>query len=65
MMTPDPLLKEIWDGKDSLAARDNYDVDTLFRRLRQLQQTSGRRYVEFSPKPADAEATAETAPINH
>jgi hypothetical protein len=55
MITPDPLLKEIWEVKDALAARDNYNADTLFQRLRQLQQSSGRHYVDFKPQPAGAE----------
>ena len=49
-MKPDSVLKEVWKVKDALAAKDNYDVSTMFRKLRETQQTSGRKYVRFKPR---------------
>ncbi len=53
-MKPDPVLKEVWKVKDALAAKHNYDVDAMFRDLRQIQKTSGRKYVRFKPRRVEA-----------
>lgn len=42
------ILEEIWRVKDALAAKFNYDVDAIFRDLREREKTSGHRYVDFS-----------------
>jgi hypothetical protein len=49
-MKPDPILAEVWRTKDKLAAEVNYDVATLFARLRETERTSGRNYVSLEPK---------------
>ncbi len=60
MKTQNPLLEEIWKIKEDLAGRDNHDVGTLFRRLRDVQRASKRKYVEFLPQPVN-----ETADVLH
>jgi hypothetical protein len=42
------ILKEIWRAKDALSAKYNYDVDAMFRDLREREKTSGHRYVDLS-----------------
>ena len=52
-MKPDPILAEVWRTKDKLAAEVNYDVATLFQKLRETERTSGHNYVSLEPrKPA-------------
>lgn len=53
-MKPDAVLKEVWKAKDDLAAKHNYDVDAMFRELRQTQKTSGRKYVRLQPRKTKA-----------
>ena len=42
------ILEEIWRVKDALAAKYNYDIDAMFRDLREREKTSGHRYVDLS-----------------
>jgi hypothetical protein len=46
-MKPDPILAEVWRVKDKLSAEANYDVATLFMQLREIEHTSGRKYVSL------------------
>ncbi len=51
-MKPDPILAEVWRTKDKLAAEVDYDVATLFQKLRETERTSGHYYVSIeSRKP--------------
>jgi hypothetical protein len=42
------ILEELWRVKDALAKKYNYDVDAMFRDLREREKTSGHRYVDLS-----------------
>ena len=46
-MKPDPVLAEVWRVKDKLSAEANYDVATLFKQLKEIERTSGRKYVSL------------------
>ena len=54
MKTPpsDPVIAEIRAIRDKYAAQFDYDVDAMFRDLRRRQETSGRTYVRYPPRPA-------------
>lgn len=41
----DSIIAEVWAVRDGIAARSNYDVDVIFRRIREMQDESGRDYV--------------------
>ena len=49
-MKADAVLEEVWKIKDTLAAKHNYDVATLFRDLRKREKSSGRKYVRLKPR---------------
>lgn len=44
-MKTDPILKELWDIKDGLAAECNYDLRRLFDRLKASQEDGGAKSV--------------------
>ena len=46
-----PIVLEVRKVKEHLAAKFNYDIDAMFRDLRESEKTSGRHYVDLS-KPA-------------
>ena len=43
-----PIVLEIRKVKERLAAKCNYDIDAMFRDLREREKTSGHRYVDLS-----------------
>ena len=43
-----PIVLEVRKVKERLAAKFNYDVDAMFRDLREREKTSGHRYVDLS-----------------
>jgi len=49
-MSDDPIVEEVRAIRDKLAAECDYDVDKIFRRLRQSQAESGREYVSHPPR---------------
>ncbi len=54
-MYEDDVLCELWNVKDAMAAKYNYDVHALARALREKQGKDGRKVVTLSPKrPAAA-----------
>lgn len=44
-MKADPILKELWEIKDGLAAECNHDLRRLFDRLKSSQRDCGHRLV--------------------
>jgi hypothetical protein len=50
-MAPDPIIAEIRQAREALAARFNYDLHAMIQDARQRQAASGRRVVSFAPKP--------------
>jgi hypothetical protein len=43
-----PIVLEVRKVKERLAAKFNYDIDAMFRDLREREKTSGHRYVDLS-----------------
>ena len=46
----DPVIAEVRAVRDGFAARSNYDVEAIFRRIREMQDESGREYVSYSAR---------------
>ena len=46
----DPVIAEVRAVRDGFAARANYDVGAIFRRIREMQDESGREYVTYPPR---------------
>ena len=49
-MKDDPIVAEVHAIRDELARQCGYDLKEIFRRLRQQQSSSGRRYVRYPPR---------------
>lgn len=43
----DPVIAEVRAVRDGFAVQSNYDVGALFRRIREMQDESGREYVAY------------------
>ena len=55
----DPVIAEVRAVRDGFAARADYDVAAIFRRIRELEEGSGREYVEY-PARRIVEGSDET-----
>ena len=43
----DPIIAEVRAVRDGFAARADYDVGAIFRRIREMQDESGREYITY------------------
>jgi hypothetical protein len=70
----DPIVDEVRRVRDAHAARFNYDLDAIFRDIKEQEKKSGRKFVSFAPatiepipplRPSGAAipASEDTAPI--
>ena len=50
--TNDPIITEVRAARDQQAAQFGYDIAEIFKYLREKQQSSGRQYVRYPPRPA-------------
>ena len=46
-MKDDPIVAEVRAIRDELAAQCGYDIKTMFRKIREQQARSGRKYVSY------------------
>ncbi len=46
----DEIIEEIRRFRDAYAARFNYDLDAIFRDIKERERQSGREYVSPPPK---------------
>ena len=53
-MKADLILAELWAARDRLAAQFGYDVDAIFRHIKEEEAKSGLRYVECPPRRLSA-----------
>ena len=58
----DPVIAEVRAVRDGFAARADYDVAAIFQRIREMQEGSGREYVEY-PARRIVEGTDETLAV--
>ena len=45
MSRQDPIVKEVREIRDQLAAKHHYNIDELCRFLREQEKSSGRHYI--------------------
>jgi hypothetical protein len=45
----DPIVDEVRRVRDAHAARFNYDLDAIFRDIKEQEKKSGRKFVSFPP----------------
>lgn len=55
----DPLVDEIRRIRDDHAARFNYDLDAIFRDIKEQERKSGRKFVFFSADNAAPNKTLQ------
>ena len=58
----DPVIAEVRAVRDGFAARADYDVGAIFRRIREMQDKSGREYVSY-PARRIAEGSDESLAV--
>ena len=62
----DPIVDEVRRVRDAHAARFNYDLDAIFRDIKEREQKSGRKFVSLTQlivetnKLTEATGTAST-----
>jgi hypothetical protein len=60
----DPIVDEVRRARDAHAARFNYDLDAIFKDLKEEEKRSGRNFVSFGDdgnKPASSSASGAEA----
>jgi hypothetical protein len=45
----DPIVDEVRRVRDAHAARFNYDLEAIFRDIKEQEKASGREFVSFAP----------------
>jgi len=59
----DPIVDEVRGARDAHAALFNYDLDAIFRDIKELEKKSGRKFVSLAPgKGEPNEALHPTGP---
>jgi hypothetical protein len=49
----DPIVYEVRRVRDDYASRFNYDLDAIFRDIKEQEKKSGRTFVSFPPRKAE------------
>ncbi len=55
----DPIVDEIRRIRDAHAARFNYDLDAIYRDIKEQEKASGRKFVSFAPVDAEPNQTLQ------
>ena len=55
-MIDDPIVAEVRKIRDRHAAAFNYDLDAIFRDLKDKEKRSGRSYVSYPPRRCQTKA---------
>jgi len=55
-MIEDPIVEEIRRIREAHAARFNYDLDAIFRDIKEREKASGHRFVDGIARPIASEA---------
>ena len=66
MTWSDPIVDEVRRVREAYAARFNYDLDAIFRDIKEQEKNSGRKFVSFTPpKTEPSHALPPTEPAPH
>lgn len=55
----DPIVDEVRRVRDAHAARFNYDLDAIFRDIKEQEKASGRTFVSFAPVPVETSPSVQ------
>jgi hypothetical protein len=61
----DPIVDEIRRVRDAHAARFHYDLDAIFRDIKEQEKQSGRTFVSLAPQQGSAEPGGAADRVNH
>lgn len=50
-MTDDPIVAAVRRTRDEHLARFNYDLDAIYRDLKEREKSSGRKYIRLPARP--------------
>jgi hypothetical protein len=56
----DPIVEEVRKARDAYAKRFNYDLDAIYRDLKEKERRSGRTVVPCPAKQVTVSGTPET-----
>ncbi|MEX1095850.1 MAG: hypothetical protein WED34_07360 [Planctomycetales bacterium] len=56
----DPIVDEVRRVRDAHAARFNYDLDAIFRDIKEQEKKSGRKFVSFPPRKVEPNQSLQT-----
>lgn len=62
-MWEDPIVLEIRKIRDEQSARFNYDLEAIYRDLKDHEQRSGRKVVSFPPRKPQQEGKLKKTPL--
>ena len=55
----DPIVDEVRRVRDAHAARFNYDLDAIFRDIKEQEKNSGRTFISFPPRRFEPNQTLQ------
>ncbi len=55
-MWKDPIVEEVRKVRDAHAAQFNYDLQSIYRALKQEEAESGRKFMKLSPRRIETKA---------
>ena len=61
-MWEDPIVEEVRKARDAHAAKFNYDLQAIYRDLKEQEKQSGRTFVSYPPKRITRVEKARTVP---
>lgn len=59
-MWEDPIVEEVRKARDAHAAKFNYDLQAIYRDLKEQEKQSGRTFVSYPPKRITSAEKAHT-----
>jgi hypothetical protein len=59
----DPIVDEVRQVRDSHAARFNYDLDAIFRDIKEQEKRSGRKFISIPPHRLEPNKAAQAVGI--
>jgi hypothetical protein len=57
----DPIVDEVRRVRDAHAARFHYDLDAIFRDIKEQEMKSGRTFVSFTPPRVESNKAPQSA----
>jgi hypothetical protein len=61
-MWEDPIVEEVRKARDAHAAKFNYDLQAIYRDLKEQEKQSGRTFVSYPPKRIARTEKTRTVP---